>query len=124
MATKKYDDKLLESLHKVYQSNPEDLDFKKYFALELYKKGELKDARSLLTEVFEVDQDLNVEHALNDIALKIEPESRKLGFVVGEEPEVEISKYKKNVITFANVAGMDEVKERNKDRYNLSLSTS
>jgi len=111
MATKKYDDQLLESLHKIYQSNPNDLDFKKYFALELYKKGELKDARSLLAEVFEVDKDLNVEHALNDIALKLEPESHRLGFVTSEEPEPEVPRKKKNITTFANVAGMDEVKE-------------
>ena len=111
MAAKKYDDQLLESLHKVYQSNPNDLDFKKYFALELYKKGELKDARPLLAEVFEVDKDLNVEHALNDITLKLEPETHKLGFVTDEQPEEELPKKKKNIITFANVAGMDEVKE-------------
>lgn len=109
MATRKYDDQLLESLHKVFQANPDDLDFKKYFALELYKKGELKDAQHLLAEVFEVDRDLNVEHALNDIALKLEPKGRKLGFITVEEPE--IPQPKKNVITFANVAGMDEVKE-------------
>jgi transitional endoplasmic reticulum ATPase len=111
MPAKKYEDQLLESLHKVYQSNPEDLDFKKYFALELYKKDELKDARPLLAEVFEVDKDLNVEHALNDIALKLEPESHKLGFVTSEEPEQEALKPKKNLVTFANVAGMDAVKE-------------
>lgn len=110
MSTKKYDDQLLESLHKVYQSNPEDLDFKKYFALELYKKGQLKDARSLLAEVFEIDKGLNVEHALNDIALKLEPESHRLGFVTSEEPEPALPK-SKNLITFANVAGMDAVKE-------------
>ncbi len=111
MTTKKYDDQLLESLRKVYQSNPEDLDFKKYFALELYKKSELKDARALLSEVFEVDKDLNVEHALNDIALKLEPESRKLGFVTSEDEKPEVEIPKKNLLTFANVAGMDAIKE-------------
>lgn len=111
MADKKYDDQLLESLRKVYKSNPEDLDFKKYFALELYKKGELKDARSLLAEVFEFDKDINVEHALNDIALKLEPEGRKLGFVTTNEEEAPLPIVKKNTITFANVAGMDEIKE-------------
>lgn len=108
--SKKYEDQFLESLHKVYQSNPDDLNFKKYFALELYKKGELKDARSLLAEVFEVDKDLNVEHALNDIALQLEPEGRKLGFVTAEE-EPDMPILKKNTITFANVAGMDDIKE-------------
>lgn len=111
MADKKYDDQLLESLHKVYKSNPEDLDFKKYFGLELYKKGELKDARALLSEVFEVDKDLNVEHALNDIALKLEPDGRKLGFVTAEDNEAEAVVPKKNLISFANVAGMDDIKE-------------
>ncbi|HUD10724.1 MAG TPA: ATP-binding protein [Candidatus Saccharimonadales bacterium] len=111
MATKKYDDQLLESLYKVYQTNPEDLDFKKYFALELYKNGELKDARPLLVEVFEVDKDLNVEHALNDIVLKLDPESHKLGFVTSEGQGVKVPQSKKDLITFANVAGMDEVKE-------------
>jgi transitional endoplasmic reticulum ATPase len=109
MSSKNYDDKFLDSLRQVYETNPEDLNFKKYFALELYKKNELKDARSLLAEVFEVDKDLNVEHALNDIALKLEPQGRSLGFVTSDEPEVPLPR--KNVITFANIAGMDEIKE-------------
>lgn len=109
MTTKKYTDPLLASLQSVYEANPQDLDFKKYFALELYKKGELKDARQLLAEVFEIDKDLNVEHALNDIALKLDPQSRSLGFVTVEEPEVAMPR--KNVLTFANIAGMDTVKE-------------
>ncbi len=109
----KYDDQLLESLRKVYESNPTDLNFKKYFALELYNKGELKDARALLAEVFELDKDLSIEHALNDIALRMEPESHKLGFVTSsdaDEPELP-GLPKKNVITFADVAGMEEIKE-------------
>ncbi len=110
MADKKYTDPLLQSLLTVYESNQEDLNFKKYFGLELYKKGELKDARSLLSEIFEIDKDLNVEHALNDIAFTLEPaEGRSLGFVTSQEPEVPLPR--KNVITFASVAGMDEVKE-------------
>lgn len=107
---KKYDDQLLESLHKVYQSNPHDLDFKKYFALELYKKGELKDARPLLAEVLELDKDINVERALNDIADKLD-DAPKVGFATGAVTEEEKAVPKKNVITFANVAGMDTVKE-------------
>jgi hypothetical protein len=40
----KYSDPFLLSLSNVFEKNPDDLDFKKYFANELYKRGELRDA--------------------------------------------------------------------------------
>ncbi len=107
---KHYEDKLLESLNKVYQGNPSDLGFKKYFALELYKKGELKDSLSLLAQVFELDKDLNVERAINDINEKLQPKDRSLGFSVATETEP-VALKKKAALNFANVAGMDPVKE-------------
>lgn len=107
---KKYKDTLLESLHQVYQGNPSDLGFKKYFALELYKKGELKDAFGLLMEVFELDKDLNVERAINDIKEKLAPKDRPIGFAVDTEIEP-VEPKKKPAINFNNVAGMDPVKE-------------
>jgi hypothetical protein len=72
-----YNDALLNSLLEVYEKNPDDLNFKKYFALELLKRGELRAAYLLLLEVAELDQDLNVAKAFGDL-LKLKTICAKL----------------------------------------------
>ena len=114
MAT--YNDPFLESLNKAFLQNPSDLNFKKYFALELYKRGEIKDAYKLLLEVFAEDKDLNVERAIKDIEAKLPKDSGQIGFsqeapskeeLLEQAPQLKGSK----VITFSDVAGMDHVKD-------------
>lgn len=108
---KQYDEPLLESLRKVYDTNPDDQDFKKYYALELYKKGQLRDARPLLAELYENDKDINIERALNDIAKQLDNNSKRVGFVTAEDESAPVAASAKNRLTFVQVAGMDAVKD-------------
>ncbi|HLB51880.1 hypothetical protein A3F07_01915 [candidate division WWE3 bacterium RIFCSPHIGHO2_12_FULL_38_15] len=114
MAT--YKDQFLESLYQVFLKNPDDQHFKKYFGLELYKKGELKEAYKLLKEVYAIDKDINIERALKDIEEITPQDSSHIGFI-SETPTKEqliemIPEFKASkVITFADVAGMEGVKD-------------
>jgi len=77
---KTYDDKYLASLQQVFLGNPDDLSFKKFFALELYKRKEYQDAYPLLVELYKEDKDINIEKALNDIKSKIPSGEKVIGF--------------------------------------------
>lgn len=100
---KSYKDPFLQSLLTAYTANPGDIAFKKYFGLELYKRGELQDAFVLLQEVFAIDQDIQVEKALNTIRGQITQ--------IGDIKEALISSPKEQPITFTDVAGMEEIKD-------------
>lgn len=106
---KDFNDDFLQSLKKVYDSNPSDIGFKKYFALELYKKGEFIEALPLLKEVHQEDQDINVKKAIQEIEATGEISGSTIGF--SAEEKLEIKDIKKKVTTFADVAGMEIVKE-------------
>jgi len=113
---KKFNNQYLASLQKVFESNPDDLNFKKFFALELYKRKEYKEAYLLLKEVYREDKDINIEKAINDIESKI-PKEEKIGFLADKTVETgitELDSHKhgnRGIITFADVAGMEDVKE-------------
>ena len=113
---KAYDDKYLASLQQVFLGNPDDLAFKKFFALELYKRKEYQNAYPLLIELYKEDKDINIEKALNDIKSKI-PQDKVIGFDVDYSQDPDISKLdphkhkRSDTITFADIAGMDEIKE-------------
>jgi len=115
---KKFDDQYLTSLQQVFESNPNDLNFKKFFALELYKKKEYEEAYRLLKEVFVEDKDINVEKAINEIkSLVNKPENRKIGFALEDSMDGDVAQFdphktkKRESITFSGVAGMENVKE-------------
>ncbi len=112
---KKLKDEFLESLRKVFEKNPEDLSFKKYFALELYKKGEIEKSYPLLKGVFNLDKDLTVEKIILEIESKFPKENigtKDLSFVIADAKEVEETQQgKKKKISFLDVAGMEEVKD-------------
>ncbi len=104
---KTYSDPLLKGLLEVFQKNPHDENFKKYFGLELYKKNELQDAYVLLGEVFEKDKDISVEKALADIRSKISPE----GAIEADRAGAPASQSDSHRITFSDIAGMENVKD-------------
>ena len=114
---KNYSDPYLNSLKQAYQDNPDDLNYKKFFALELYKKSEFEDAYPLLKEIYEIDKDINVEKALNDVKSRLQDTEHKIGFDVDYGNTEDVSPLahqkvkKKNTITFVDVAGMEHVKE-------------
>ncbi len=109
-------DTFLESLRQVYEKNPTDLEYKKYFALELYKRRFYKEAYPLLLEVKAHDTDINVEKAINDIKARLPEDEAIIGFIHQEahkseaEKLAEITKPKKKV-TFNDIAGMEHVKD-------------
>jgi transitional endoplasmic reticulum ATPase len=104
---KTYADPFLNSLFEVFQKNPHDITFKKYFGMELFKKGEFQDAYILLKEVSNDDKDINVEKTLNDIRTKISPN----GEISEDHAEEAQSQTINNSILFADVAGMEQVKD-------------
>lgn len=112
----KYTDTFLESLHTVFVQNPDDQNFKKYFGLELYKKGEFKDAYKLLKEVFATDKDINIERALKEMEQKIPQEKTGIGFDATPKTKEELMEKVSDIkapklLTFTDVAGMDSVKD-------------
>src|SRR3989344_6079032 len=107
---KEFSDKFLESLKQVYLSNPNDLNFKKYFALELFKKGEYQESLPLLKELAQTDKDLNIQKAIKDIEATIPIAENSIGFAQTEQ-NVEPKNIKTRIITFSDVAGMETVKE-------------
>src|SRR3989344_5366214 len=114
---KTYDDKYLASLQQVFLGNPDDLSFKKFFALELYKRKEYQDAYALLIELYKEDKDINIEKALNDIKSKIPAGEKVIGFDIEYSQEPDITKLdphkhkRTETITFSDIAGMDDIKE-------------
>jgi transitional endoplasmic reticulum ATPase len=113
---KTFKDTFLESLKQVYEKNPADLDFKKYFALELYKRGEYIESFPMLVSIIETDNDINVAKAINDIKSRMAEDETIIGFVEQEELKTEEEKLAeitkpKQKISFADVAGMENVKD-------------
>ena len=113
---KQYSDPLLQSLSEVLAKNPNDLNFKKYFANELYKKGELRDAYLLFLEILDLDSDVNIERAVSDIEQRIDVKELQLGSQADEVLAQNVLKAlgkvnNKEKITFASVAGMELVKD-------------
>lgn len=113
---KTHNDKYLASLQQVYNTNPDDLTFKKFYALELYKRKEYQDAYPLLLELHKEDKDLNIEKALNDIKSKIPQNEKVIGFDVeySQDPDItklDPNKRKGDTINFADIAGMEDIKE-------------
>ncbi len=116
---KKFADPYLASLQQVFELNSKDLNFKKFFALELFKKKEYEEAYKLLKEIFAEDKDINIERAINEIeSFMIKPENKKIGFALEdsmqEEDAAKLDPHKikqQEAITFADVAGMEEIKE-------------
>jgi transitional endoplasmic reticulum ATPase len=113
---KTYSDQFLESLRQVYEKNPDDINFKKYFAFELYKRNEVDDALELFRELIQVDNDLNIEKAIKEIEAFFPKQERTIGLIQLDDEELslpeEAKKFlKKETTTFADIAGMDEVKE-------------
>ena len=102
---KTYSDPFLTSLLKTFVSNPKDPGFKKYFGLELYKRGEYEDALVILREVFAEDKDLNVEKALRDLKSRFQDEEGQ------DKQEEHVYETPTQGITFNDVAGMDYVKD-------------
>jgi transitional endoplasmic reticulum ATPase len=99
---KQYKDQTLTSMLNVYLANPADLGFKKIFALELNKREEYEDALVLLREIFRQDKDINIEKAITDTETKL-----GIGAAdVFSDKALSIEKF-----TFADVAGMDNVKD-------------
>jgi SpoVK/Ycf46/Vps4 family AAA+-type ATPase len=99
---KTYSDPTLNSLFQAYLSNPHDLGFKKIFGMELYRRGEFEDALVLLREVFDQDQDLNIEKAIKEIEVKLGV------FDLNGQPVPETAA---GAVTFADIAGMEDVKD-------------
>ncbi|OGC51738.1 hypothetical protein A2W32_02820 [candidate division WWE3 bacterium RBG_16_37_10] len=107
---KDFKDSFLQSLKKVYESNKDDQSFKKYFALELFKKGEFQEALPLLRELSISDSDLNLQKAIKEIESTIPVLHDTIGFT--EQKNIEqIKDIKKEIVNFSDVAGMDHVKE-------------
>ncbi len=115
MAT--YKDQFLESLLQVFLQNPSDQSFKKYFGLELFKKGEYKDAYKILKEIFEFDKDINVEKTIKDIEAKIPKTQNTIGFASNDLSKEDLMELVSaevkpaKLLSFADVAGMEEVKD-------------
>ena len=107
---KDFKDSFLQSLKKVYESNKDDQSLKKYFALELFKKGEFQEALPLLRELSLNDSDLNTQKALKEIESTIPNQPNAIGFT-GQERIEKVKDIKKEVVDFSDVAGMDHVKE-------------
>lgn len=105
-----FEDQFLQSLKQVYDQNPSDVSFKKYFALELYKKGKYSDALPLLRDISQTDEDLNIKKAIKDIESTMPKDPRSIGFADPETIE-KIRDIKRDIVTFSDVAGMDHVKE-------------
>lgn len=99
---KQYSDPTLQSMFQVLIANPGDIAFKKIFALELYRREEFEDSLILLRDVYSQDKDINLEVAIADC-------EKKLGVlpVVNTAPTTPAV----SVLTFADVAGMDMVKD-------------
>jgi transitional endoplasmic reticulum ATPase len=106
---KKYTDPILNSLLKVYISNPQDLNFKKYFGMELYNKGESQDALVLLREIYREDKDINIEKVIKELEAKLN--SQNIDEFLDENQESPREYQKPIGINFTDVAGMDDVKD-------------
>lgn len=110
-----YQDALLTALQQALDTDPGNLGTKKLFGLELYKRGHLRDAYPLLLEVFEHDQDISIERAIHEIEKEIEKEGPAIGFGSvrsnAEKILQDLTEKRSDKITFADVAGMDAVKE-------------
>jgi transitional endoplasmic reticulum ATPase len=108
-------DPLLTALKQALESDPTNLGTKKLLGLELFKKGHLREAYPLLLDVFDQDQDIAVERAIHDIEREIEKEGPAIGFgntrTQAERALEELTEKRGERITFADVAGMDAVKE-------------
>lgn len=110
-----YNDALLNALRQALDSDSSNLGTKKLLGLELFKKGHLRDAYPLLLEVLEHDQDVAVERAIHEIEKEIDKEGPSIGFGSArsdaERVLQELTEKRGDRITFADVAGMDAVKE-------------
>ncbi|MDD2942428.1 MAG: ATP-binding protein [bacterium] len=105
----KYKDELLNSLHAIYCSAPDNLTAKKSFALGLVHHKEYKDAYPLLKELRDLDPEVHILKAIKEVEMHLlehspggEPIALASAASMGET---------KFGVTFDSVAGMSQIKE-------------
>jgi transitional endoplasmic reticulum ATPase len=110
-----FTDPILTALAQAFEANQNDERIKKLFALELFARGEIRHAYPLLLDIAEEDEDLTLHRAIHQIEDQL-PELKKVSLGFGTAPSAstvlqQLDERKRAGITFADIAGMEQVKE-------------